>query len=51
MSMLAAGREKSNIHMYYNVDFIALNLHQLTDSKAQLNKTNVNNCKSNYLAG
>ena len=32
--------------------FIALNLHQLTDSKVQLNKTNVtNNHKSNNLAG
>ena len=28
-----------------------LNLHQVTDSKAQLNKTNVNNHKSNNLAG
>ena len=31
--------------------FIVLNLHQLTDSKVHLNKTNVNNCKSNNLAG
>ena len=31
--------------------FIALNLHQLTDSKVQLNNTSVNNCKSNNLAG
>ena len=29
--------------------FIVLNLHQLTDSKAQLNETNVN--KSNNLTG
>ena len=27
--------------------FIVFNLHQLTDSKVQLNKTNVNNHKSN----
>ena len=27
------------------------NLHQLTETKAQLNKTNVNNRKSNNLAG
>ena len=31
--------------------FIALDLHQLTDSKVQLNKTNVNNHNSNNLAG
>ena len=30
---------------------MALNLHQLTDSKAQLNKTNVSNRKSNNLEG
>ena len=28
-----------------------LNLHQLTDSKVQLNKINANNCKSNNLGG
>ena len=30
--------------------FIALNLHQLTDSKAQLSKNNVNNRKSKNIA-
>ena len=30
--------------------FIELNGHQFTDSKAQLNKTNVNNHKSNNIA-
>ena len=30
--------------------FIGLNLHQLTDSKVQLNITNVNNYKSNNKA-
>ena len=31
--------------------FMVLNLHQMTDSKAQLSKTNVINHKSNNLAG
>ena len=30
--------------------FIELNLHQLTDSKVQLNQNNVNNHKSNNIA-
>ena len=35
--------------IYSNVDFIVLNFHQLTDSKVQLNETNVNNHKSNNI--